>query len=40
MLLSDLEWGDPMPGLHEIVVVNLMRRSARFFRKKAGAKTA
>ncbi|MBP2675193.1 MAG: carbamoyl-phosphate synthase chain, binding domain protein [Deltaproteobacteria bacterium] len=36
IMLSDLEWDDPVPGLREILVENLCRRSARFLRTKVG----
>ena len=32
-VFSDLEWGDLKPGLHEIVIVNVFRRSSRFMKK-------
>lgn len=36
LMLSDLEWDDPVPGLREIWVENLCRRTGRFFRKRIG----
>jgi predicted ATP-grasp superfamily ATP-dependent carboligase len=38
LMLSDLEWDDPLPGLREIWVENLCRRTGRFFRKRMGKK--
>ena len=36
VMLSDLEWNDPVPGLREIWIENLCRRSGRLFRKRIG----
>lgn len=36
LMLSDLEWDDPLPGLREILVENLCRRAGRFFQKGMG----
>jgi hypothetical protein len=35
-MYSDLEGDDPLPGLREIFLENLLRRSARYARKRLG----
>ncbi len=35
-MLSDLEWGDPLPGLREILLENLFRRAGKYIRKRIG----
>jgi len=32
-MYSDLDWDDPLPGLHEMVISNVFRRSGRYFIK-------
>lgn len=34
IMVSDLEWGDMKPGLHEILFENILRRSRRYVMKK------